>query len=304
METVIILLKQIVVMFLIMGIGFIMFKAKLISKEGSKTLANLLIYIILPCVIINGFITERTAEKTAQLGISAGLAFVFLIVSCVISHIFFKKSPIDNFASCFSNPGFFGIPLIVAAFGSESVFFITAFIAFLNIGQWTYGAAVLKEEKIKINLKTIIKSPFIIGLIIGLILFFTQVPVPVIIKNTISAATNANTFIAMLVLGVYLAQADLKQMMLTPKLYLVCFTRLILTPLICVLSAFAVPGEYKVLLTCVIIACACPVGSNVAVYAQLYGKDYTYAVQTVTISTILSAASIPAMLTILNLIIK
>ena len=302
MNTAIIILKQIIVMFLIMGMGYVLFKKGLITKDGSKTLANLLIYIILPCVIINGFITERTSEKIVELGISALMAFVFLIVSCVVSHLVFKKSPIDNFSSAFSNPGFFGIPLIVAAYSSESVFFIAAFIAFLNVGQWTYGAAVLKEEKVKVNFKTIFTSPFIIGLIIGLLIFFIQIPVPTVIKSTITAATNANTFIAMLILGTYLAQADIKQMFLTPKLYLVCLLRLVVIPAICMLSLFVIPDTYTELATCVMIACACPVGSNVAVYAQLYGKDYPYAVEAVTLSTIFSVVTIPLMLTLISMI--
>lgn len=132
-------------------------------------------------------------------------------MACVISRLVFKKYPIDNFSSAFSNPGFFGIPLIIAAYSSEAVFFITAFIAFLNVFQWTYGAAILKEEKIKVNFKTIFTSPFIIGLMIGLLIFFTGVSVPVVVKSTITAATNANTFVAMLVLGTYLAQADMKE---------------------------------------------------------------------------------------------
>ena len=44
-----------------------------------------------------------------------------------------------------------------------------------------------------------------------------------------------------------------------------------------------------------LLAIACPVGSNVAVYAQLHGKDYGYAVETVVISTLLSALTIPAL---------
>ena len=43
-----------------------------------------------------------------------------------------------------------------------------------------------------------------------------------------------------------------------------------------------------------LLAIACPVGSNVAVYAQLHGKDYGYAVETVVISTLLSVVTIPA----------
>ena len=42
-----------------------------------------------------------------------------------------------------------------------------------------------------------------------------------------------------------------------------------------------------------LLATACPVGSNVAVYAQLHGKDYPYAVETVVISTLFSILTIP-----------
>ena len=45
----------------------------------------------------------------------------------------------------------------------------------------------------------------------------------------------------------------------------------------------------------ILLASACPVGSNVAVYSQLHGADYPYAVQTVVISTLLSILTIPAM---------
>ena len=41
------------------------------------------------------------------------------------------------------------------------------------------------------------------------------------------------------------------------------------------------------------LATACPVGSNVAVYAQLHNKNYIYAVQTVVLSTLLSMVTIP-----------
>jgi predicted permease len=48
----------------------------------------------------------------------------------------------------------------------------------------------------------------------------------------------------------------------------------------------------------VLLAAACPVGSNVAVYAQLHGKDYPYAVETVVLSTLFSILTIPAIVSL------
>ena len=42
-----------------------------------------------------------------------------------------------------------------------------------------------------------------------------------------------------------------------------------------------------------LIAAACPVGTNVAVSAQLYGGDYTYAVRIVVMSTLLCVLTVP-----------
>ena len=49
--------------------------------------------------------------------------------------------------------------------------------------------------------------------------------------------------------------------------------------------------------TCYLIASACPVGSNIAVYAQLHNNNYTYAVETVVLSTFVSIITIPALIT-------
>ena len=57
-----ILAKQILEMFLLAGIGFLLYRSGKISQEGSKALGNILIYASLPAVIINGFLIERTPE--------------------------------------------------------------------------------------------------------------------------------------------------------------------------------------------------------------------------------------------------
>ena len=143
------------------------------------------------------------------------------MISIVLSKLFFRGKSIDVFASSFSNPGFFGIPLILAVLGQEAVFYIATFIAFLNIAQWTYGVALLKGETLKVSLKQIFLSPFMIGLLLGITIFFVQIPVPEVLKSVLTNICNANTAIAMLLMGVYIAQADIKSAVKNPAMYLV-----------------------------------------------------------------------------------
>ena len=53
-----------------------------------------------------------------------------------------------------------------------------------------------------------------------------------------------------------------------------------------------------VLMILLLSACA-PVGSNVAVYAQKLGKDYTHAVKIVCLSTFLSVITMPLLMMII-----
>lgn len=137
MESVLVLLRQIIIMFLLAGVGYLMFRAGKITLEGNKCIGNILLFLSLPCVIINGFMVERTSERVLGFVISALLAAVILIMSVLVSRLFFPKDPIGSFAAAFSNPGFFGIPLVISCMNEGAVFYIAAYIAFLNMMQWS-----------------------------------------------------------------------------------------------------------------------------------------------------------------------
>ncbi|MBR0051944.1 MAG: AEC family transporter, partial [Firmicutes bacterium] len=102
--------------------------------------------------------------------------------------------------------------------------------------------------------------------------------------------------------GVYLAQTDLKKMLGRRSLYLISALRLIVIPALSLLILMLFPVSMEQMRTVLLIVAACPVGSNVAVYAQLHNKDYPYAVETVVISTLLSIVTIPFILYLSSLI--
>ena len=55
-----ILVHQVLVMFILVAVGCVLFRTGKITLEGSKTLGNILIYVALPSVIVNSFLIERT----------------------------------------------------------------------------------------------------------------------------------------------------------------------------------------------------------------------------------------------------
>ena len=302
METIRLLSLQTLLMLLLAGVGFILFKTGKISQEGSKSLGNILICAVLPCVIVKGFLVERTPERTTGLLISLGAAAVLLGVSVLISRLFFRRDAIAAFGAAFSNPGFFGIPLITAALGSENVFYIAAFIGLLNLLQWTYGVSLMTGKRGALRFSALIRAPFLIAIVIGLILFFTAPPLPSLFTDALGSIAGLNTPLAMFTVGVYLAQANFKQMFTRGRLYAISAVRLLIIPAVCLLLLWPVPAAWQPVKTALLIAAACPVGSNIAVYAHLHGKDSAYAAQSVVVSTLFSVITLPLLVGLAGLL--
>ena len=301
MDMAIIVFRQTVVMFLYMLAGFLLFKAKKLTIQGSRDMGTLLLWLVIPTVLINSFCVEFSMQKLQQLLVSSMLGALALLLAVIVARLLFWDTPIDDFAAAFSNAGFMGIPLVQASLGSEAVFYLTGIIAMLNILQWTYGVGVLTQKKASLSLKSIFCNPIMVGALIGLAMFITGLgtKLPSVVSITLSGLAALNAPLAMLILGCYLAQTKLGDMFATPRLYWLSTVRLIGIPLLTLLIFWPLPLASEIKLA-VFIAASAPVGANVAVYAQLHGLNYPYACQTVSLTTLLSMITLPFMLLIAN----
>ncbi len=184
MEEALILLRQLITMFLYVGVGWCLRRFRLVTQENSSALSNLLLYAILPCVIVQSFLREATPQATQNLLWSLLLSALALGVSVAVSALLFWKKPASNFGSAFSNAGFMGIPLITAVVGEGAVFYIAGFVALLNILQWTYGQAILGDAQAAKPLG-VLKNPLVIAFAVGLLLYFLPITLPGIFTNAV-----------------------------------------------------------------------------------------------------------------------
>lgn len=281
------LFNQIVVMFILMCIGFIFYRIKFISDQGSKDIGKILLYLVVPIVIIKNFLIELNSESINALISSSIISAIAMFIAIVISTLVYgKKDGVSTFSSSFSNAAFIGIPLVSATLGSSAVFYISMMIVLINALQWTYGVFIMTGDVSVIKPRKIVTNPIIIAVIIGIILFLTQIQLPSLITNVLDIISGLNTPLAMIVSGVYLAQSDLKAMLTKFNIYKVSFIRLVIIPLVTLLVFRFIPFGNTTIKLAVLIAAACPVGSNVAIFAQAYNADYRSAVEQVCMSTI------------------
>lgn len=294
MTMVLLMLRQIAIMALLVLVGIYLSRRGFLSEQGTRDLGAILIRVIIPVVVVKSFITPFSAQRLQQLGLSFLLALLSYVLAMALSWLVFgKRRRIENFAAAFCNAGFIGIPLAQAVIGEEGVFFIASSIALLNLFQWTYGVYIMTDDRNAISAKTIVKNPVVIAIVIGLLLFLTRLPVPPVVVSTLGYIAGMNTPVAMILLGTYMARLPIRQILLEKRAYLCVVLRLLVIPALTLLVFRLLPvGDRGVLLT-VFLAAATPVGANICVFAQQNNCDYELSVVTVCLSTLLSAVTVP-----------
>ena len=296
MDLAFIAFKKMIVMFMILVVGIIAYKAKVVTKEGNTTLSDLLLLVVNPFVIFMSFQMDFTYELFIRLWISIGFAIVCHAVAIIIAYIAIgrkiKDYEIERISSIYSNCGFIGIPIITALFGQEGAFYLASYIAVFNILLWTQGYMLMTGKR---DRKAILKgvfSPCVIAAVLGIVCFCLNIHLFAEGAEAFDHITAMNTPLAMLVAGVTVAQSDIIKAFKNIRLYYVCFLKLIVIPLVCafVLTRFKADN---VLTMTSIVEVACPVGASCTMFAIRYNKNAVYASEIYVISTLFSAVTLP-----------
>ncbi|MGO5094835.1 AEC family transporter [Agathobaculum sp. LCP25S3_E8] len=294
-----VLIQQTLIMFLLMLLGLLLSRLGMLTEQGSRDLSNILLYAVIPCVIVRSYITEYSTQKLYALGISAVLAVVAFVVTIAVSWIAFgMRHRIENFSAAFGNAGFIGIPLVTSVFGAEAAFYVVAFSSMLNLLQWTYGIVIISGNPKTINVKKVFINPVFISMMVGLGLFLSGLTLPTIVGGTIELIADANTPLAMLVLGFYLSQIKPRDLVCGARLYVVAALRLFAIPLLTALAFLPMPFARGDVALITLVAAATPVATSTGIFAQKFGQDYRRAVAYVCASTVLSILTIPLVILI------
>lgn len=289
--------NQLLKMLIILILAFICYKIKIVNQEGNKAFSNLLLMVVNPCLIITVYQTDYNAVLVQGLLIAFAAACFSHLIGILIARLLIRKESnpdyyLDRFGAVYSNCGFIGIPLIYSVLGNEGVFYLTAYMTVFNLFSWTHGLSLLKGRFTLKQLKEGLLSPMIIATLAAMILFFIQFKIPATILASMNYVADMNTPLAMMVAGFSVAQADLKKIFGNVRIYWVCFLKLFAMPLLVILFLYVTHISHDIAYT-TLIAAACPTATTMTMMAIRYDKNYTYASEIFSVSTILSIITIP-----------
>lgn len=306
----ILLMEQIIQLFLMIFMGFLIVKAKLLNSEDSKILSIIVLYLIIPCVIINAFQVDYTPQTVKGLLIalvgSVMTQVILLIVVSILGRVF-HLNEVEVASIYYSNSGNLIVPIVMFILGKEWVLYGCVFMSVQLVFIWTHCKKIISRES-TYDWRKIVLNINMISIAIGIVLFLTRIHLPAIINNTLSAVGSMIGPASMIVTGMLFAGMDFKQIFANKRVYFVSFFRLIIVPVIALflikcsqLSTFSSNGNKLMMI--VFLAIITPSASTVTQMCQVYGNDSQYASAINVVTTLLAIVTMPLMVMLFQIAI-
>ena len=306
----ILLMQQIVQLFLMFFMGYLIVKTGLVRDDDSKVLSKIILYLIVPCVIINAFQVDYTTDTVKGLLIAFAASVMTQVILLVVISVAGKLlhlNEVEVASVYYSNSGKLIIPIVTFIHGQEWVLYGCVFMSVQLVFLWTHCKKIISREA-SYDWKKIILNINMISIFIGVVLFFTKIRLPEIIGNTLASVGTMIGPASMIVTGMLFAGMNLKQIFANKRVYFITFLRLIAVPLIALvliklsnLASFSADGN-KIMLI-VFLAIITPSASTVTQMCQVYGNDSRYASAINVMTTLLSIITMPIMVMLFQMII-
>lgn len=294
------LTKQIAELFIMILLGYILVKSNLLTKQDSKVLSTVALYIVTPCVIINAFQVQHSQDVKNGLILSFLTAIIIHIIYIVGVRIVGKAytlNGVEKATIIYTNAGNLIIPLVQALLGKEWVVYTTGYILVTTVFIWTHGRMLICEEK-GFNVKELLKNVNVIASIIGILMFALKIQLPSLITETMDSISATIAPISMIVAGMLIAGMDVKDCLKNKRLYIITFLKMIVFPLFAVsllkftnLSSMVKNGDMILLIS--LLASIAPTAASVTQLAQIYDADSEYASAYYFITTLLCILTMP-----------
>lgn len=288
---------KIIILVLMMAVGFVCAKFRMITSRGASQITSLIVNIVSPCLIIMSFQTDVEGVSMAGIGITVLLTILGQGLAVIFSELIFRKDEegrrgILRFAAAYSNCGFMGLPLVQAVVGDEGVVYASVYIVAQSIFVWTHGYITMSGGARENIAKKLLLNPGLIAIVIGLPLFAFQIQLPDILSTTMSAFSDLNTPLSMVMIGTYIAKLNFKEFFTEKEVYISALFRLVICPAAFLLCLLFIPLQPSILISCVIVASAPSAGFTV-IFAAMFGRDTKLASKTMGLCTLLSVFTMP-----------
>jgi len=148
------LLQIVLPVFLIMGAGYAMRRARILTEDADQSLLGVLIKLFIPCLALDVIIGNEALTRPANLLLPPLAGFLSVAlglgVSLAAARIFLKGDAVRRTFACttgLQNYGYIPLPLCLALFDREVVGVLFAFNLGVEVAMWTIAVMTVSGKE-------------------------------------------------------------------------------------------------------------------------------------------------------------
>ena len=293
---------KMVIFVVLMVIGYVGARAKLLNAEFTKAASKLTMNVFMTATILNSVIAnppQLSGGELAQVMLACfvSVGFGYLLSALIVRLLPFNREqkPLMELLISVTNTMFIGVPVAEPVFGSQAVFYIALSCIPFNVFLYTYGVWRMNRsgERARLSWRDMVSVP-LIATLAALLIFVLKVPMPRVVKELCSTLSAGTVPMSMLVIGASLGRVSLLDAFREKNLYFVSLVRLVLVPLLTFPVLKLITAD-PVLLGAMVIVAGCPSAVMVTVLAIQYGRDAEYTSKGILLNTLLSVVTLPTL---------
>lgn len=294
--------KQVAILFIFAIIGFTLCKTKKIDSSHTKFLSTLVVWVFLPATTFKSFSTNFTFKYITEkydIIITSVIALVIIstlafFLSKILTKDKYRRS-VYAYSLTVPNSGYMGIPLTQAIYGEAMLLNVLLFSLPIQLYLYTIGYCSL--TKAKLTFKKLLNPP-LTAIALGAIFGLSGLTLPEFAVDFLSTASAPMGPCTMLILGMTLSEYKFSKLLKPDMNYLISVLRLVVIPAGAVLILKLLSLDNVILPALIVYSMSC--GLNTVVFPKLVDEDCETGAALALISTALSMATIPFMLSVFS----
>ncbi len=298
----------------LIGIGFLAGRLRLIRGEGVRDLSNLVFLVLVQALLFRTMATAHLAQfdlrSVALYYIVAGALFFALLLIQGLN----SRSAVLALAGIFSNTIMIGVPLVQLAYGEAGLVHLFTLISMHALVLLTAATIVIellvaREEAaagggpprhilatVAQAVKNAILHPVPLPIIAGFLYSLSGIGLHPVVERPLKLLGDAFGPVALVLVGVTLAQSAIGPYL--RGALVISAIKTVLHPALMAVVGWAL-GVKGLPLAVMVVAAGLPVGANVFLFSQRYHKAEDLVTASVAVSTAMAIVTISVVMGLL-----
>ncbi|MGX7198660.1 AEC family transporter [Enterococcus nangangensis] len=309
-------LLNILVIFMLMFVGYILCARDVFSNHTGDVFAKLVLTIALPSNMLVTITRNFTRAQFLELMSGMIIPLLSIVATFALSYLYalifhVEEQRRGSFRTMFtcSNTMFIGLPINLAVFGEKAIPYVLLYYIVNTVFFWTIGNyEIVKDSPSYSNevqvafdpIATLKKvfSPALLGFIFGLFFVLIGFKVPDFALDFFSYLGDLTTPLSMFVIGIIIFYRGIKNLRFNKDIAGVMIGRYVVSPLLVALlgQVIHVPD---LMLKVFILQASMPSQNSVPILVRRFGGDEEFAASSLGYSVLLYIAYIPILLWII-----